>query len=155
MLVLTRPSPKPIPTLPLVSPTPSKQSQPPSPSVPDQAPVSCSDPDQISLRPLGQTGSGLTIPGQEREKEVVPVSKSDRFVPPHLRPGFVGREERLEAQVSRGKEQGQKYFGSPGRYVENGRPKSGGYEKMRRGGESDLGFIGRLKSSGNRPTSSG
>ncbi|XP_021290906.1 uncharacterized protein LOC110421605 [Herrania umbratica] len=169
MLVLTRPSPKPIANPPLVSPTPPKQSQPhqlqtrsaPAPAPdpdPDQTLPSDPAPDQISLRPLGRTGSGISIPVQEREKEVVPVSvspKPDRFVPPHLRPGFVGREERPGPQVFRGREQSQKHFGSPGRYGEDGRPKSGGYEKMRGGGESDLGWTDRPRSSGNRPSSSG
>ena len=58
--------------------------------------------------------------------------KSDKFVPPHLRPGFVGREERPGPEVFRGKEVGQRqqqqFFGSPDRFVEEGRPKSGGYE---------------------------
>ncbi|XVE49989.1 hypothetical protein DITRI_Ditri01bG0126200 [Diplodiscus trichospermus] len=163
MLVLTRPSPKPITTSPLVSPTlPKKPQSTPTPS-PDQAqstnlasdqisfrPLGASD--HISLRPLGQTGSGI-IPAQENQK-VVTVSrspKSDRFVPPHLRPGFVGREERPEPDVSRRRELGHKHFASPGRYGEDGRPKSGGYEKMRRGGESDL--SGRPRSSGSRPSS--
>ena len=78
---------------------------------------------------------------------VSPSPKTDRFVPPHLRPGFVGREERPGPEVFQGREQGQKHFGSPGRYGEDGRPKSGGYEKIRRGGESDL---DRPRSSGNR-----
>ncbi|XVF02071.1 hypothetical protein REPUB_Repub04eG0144600 [Reevesia pubescens] len=161
MLVLTRPSPKSISSPPFLSPTPPKQTQPRSAPAPDQAPLSDPAPDQISLRPLGRTGSGILIPGREREKEekeVVLVSpKLDRFVPPHLRPGFVGREERPGEEVFRGREQpqGQKHFGSPGQYGEDGRPKSVGYEKMRRGGESDLGLIGRPSSSGNRPNSSG
>ncbi|PPR83883.1 hypothetical protein GOBAR_AA36831 [Gossypium barbadense] len=153
MLVLTRPSPKPISTPPVVSPTPPKHPlpQPRSVLVPDQPPSS----DQISLRP----GSGTSIPGLEKkEKEGVPVCgplKPDRFVPPHLRPGFVGREEKPEPKVLRGREQGLKHFGSSGHYGEDRRPKSGGYEKIRKGAESDLGLIPHPRSSGNRPSSSG
>lgn len=86
-------------------------------------------------------------------------------MPPHLRPGFVGREEKLGPEVQKqtgfrprefGNRQGQ--YGSPGRYGEDGRPKSGGgYERMRRdgGGESDLVEVSRPSSGGNRPNSSG
>ncbi|KAK8655305.1 hypothetical protein V6N13_107888 [Hibiscus sabdariffa] len=152
MLVLTRPSPKPVSTPPVVSPTLPKQSQPRSSFVPDQQHPSS---DQISLRP----GSGVSVIGPEKkEKEGVPVSgsvKSDRFVPPHLRPGFSGREEKPEPQVLRGREQGVKHFGSSGHYGEDGRPKSGGNERIKRGGESDVGLIPRPRSSGNRPSSRG
>ncbi|TXG70666.1 hypothetical protein EZV62_005601 [Acer yangbiense] len=118
-------------------------------------------PDQISLRPLGHTGISpehfSPIPGQERDKEVVAIvgsPKTGKFVPPHLRPGFAGREEKPVPEVSWSRESGQKYFGSPSRYGEDGRPKSGGYERMGRGGESDLGLMNRPRSSGNRPSSS-
>ncbi|KAK8481074.1 hypothetical protein V6N13_102484 [Hibiscus sabdariffa] len=105
MLVLTRPSPKPLSTPPVLSPTLPKQPQPPPASVPDVPPSS----DQISLRP----GSGISITGPEKKKEGVSVSgvKSDRFVPPHLRPGFAGKEEKPEPKVLRGREQGVKHFG--------------------------------------------
>ncbi|KAK8616047.1 hypothetical protein V6N13_017613 [Hibiscus sabdariffa] len=105
MLVLTRPSPKPLSTPPVLSPTLPKQPQPRSVSVPDQPPSS----DQISLRP----GSGISITGPEKKKkEGVFVSgvKSDRFVPPHLRPGFAGKEEKPEPKVLRGRETGVKHF---------------------------------------------
>ncbi|GMI74847.1 hypothetical protein like AT3G54680 [Hibiscus trionum] len=152
MLVLTRPSPNPVSTPPpVLSPTLPKQPQPRSASVPDQPPSS----DRISLRP----GSGISSIGSEKkEKEGVSVSgsvKSGRFVPPHLRPGFAGKEEKPEPNVLRGREQGVKHFGSSGYYGEDRRPKSGGYEKIKRGVGSDLGLIPRPRSSGNRPGSSG
>lgn len=157
MLVLTRPSPKPISSPPLVSQTPPKQPQPTSALAPDQASLFNPASDQISLRPLGRTDSGTSISGEEQEKEKGAVlvsgsSKPNRFVPPHLRPGFVGKEESLGPEVFRAREQGQKHFGSAGRSGEDGRPKSGGYENMRRG---DASLIGRPRSSGNRPSSSG
>lgn len=157
MLVLTRPTPKPISV-----PQPQLQPQP-KPQAPPLDPVQSEQPgsDAISLRPLGRTGGGGGSPvlSQEREKETpVPVvaPKPDKFVPPHLRPGFVGREERPRPEVSRAREMGQRHFGSPGRYGEEGRPKSGGgHEMMRRGGDqSDLGLMNRPGSSGNRPSSS-
>ncbi|KVH96568.1 hypothetical protein Ccrd_001352 [Cynara cardunculus var. scolymus] len=86
MLVLSRPSPKPI-----VSPR--QPSPPPATQPPDQPPV---ESDSISLRPLGRTGlapslSHLTFPLiQSKDSSVLP--KTNRFVPPHLRPGFHGRE---------------------------------------------------------------
>ncbi|XP_022726617.1 uncharacterized protein LOC111282680 [Durio zibethinus] len=154
MLVLTRTSPKPISNHPIDSSTPPKQPQARSALAPDQTPLSNLVDDQISLRPLGRTGSVLSVPDQE--KEVISVSgssKPDRFVPPHLRPGFVGKEEKLQPEVFLKKE--HKHFGSGGRYSEDGRPKSSGYEKIRKGGESDLNLISRARSSGNRPSSSG
>ncbi|GFZ04013.1 hypothetical protein Acr_16g0006370 [Actinidia rufa] len=123
MLVLTRPSPKPL-------------SQPPQAPIPDPT---RSDPDPISLRPLGRTGSGpslvpspLTLPKPDKEFLPPPSPKTNRFVPPHLRPGFAGREEKPETvQGVRSRN-----FGS---YGEDGRPKSGGgYERMRIVGNSDL-----------------
>ncbi|KAE8673005.1 Detected protein of unknown function [Hibiscus syriacus] len=151
MLVLTRPSPKPVSTPPVVSPTLPKHPEPRSSLVLDQHPSS----DQISLRP----GSGISITGPEKkEKEGVFVSgsaKSGRFVPPHLRPGFAGREEKPEPKVFLGREQGVKHFGSLGHYGEDMQPESGGYEKIKIGGESDLGLIPRPRSSGSRPSSSG
>ncbi|KAL5860991.1 hypothetical protein ACOSQ4_002287 [Xanthoceras sorbifolium] len=119
MLVLTRPTPKSLPTdLPL-SPSPQSQTQQPQTQIPDRTksePVA----DQISLRPLGRTGTAPEhfppVPGQERDKEVgsiVGSPKTGKFVPPHLRPGFAGRQEKPAPEVSRIKESGQKYFGSP------------------------------------------
>ncbi|KEH39202.1 hypothetical protein MtrunA17_Chr2g0325031 [Medicago truncatula] len=131
ILVLTRPTPKPI-----SHPTPPAQSQQSKPN-PIQAPVSSDrprsqpGPDSISLRPLGRTGSLssglLPNPVLNGEKEKSLPVKSGKFVPPHLRPGFVPREECLR---------------------ENLRPKSGGNERMRKVSGSDTGF-------GNRPNSSG
>lgn len=47
----------------------------------------------------------------------------------------------------------QGHQGSPSRYTEDGRPKSGGYERMRRGGgESDPAWMSRPSTSGNRPS---
>ncbi|TXG64088.1 hypothetical protein EZV62_011082 [Acer yangbiense] len=78
-------------------------------------------PDQISLRPLGHTGTGpehfSPIPGQERDKEVVAIvgsPKTGKFVPPHLRLGFAGREKKPVPEVLRSRESSQKYFGSLG-----------------------------------------
>lgn len=77
--------------------------------------------------------------------------KTNRFVPPHLRPGFVGKEEKPEPGVRR-----QGHFVSPSPYGEEARPKSGGgYERMRRGFESDPVVVNRPGSSGSRPSSSG
>lgn len=161
MLVLTRPTPKSISIPPPLSPQPQSQSprQPQQNQVPEQR-----GSDAISLRPLGTTGAGSPILSsalsQEKEKEhsiLVVSSKTDKFVPPHLRPGFVGREERPGPEVIRTREAGQKHVVSPGRYGHDDRPKSGGgYERVRRGGgESDLGIASRPRSSGNRSSSSG
>ncbi|KAL1212547.1 hypothetical protein V5N11_036120 [Cardamine amara subsp. amara] len=101
MLVLTKSSPKPLrSTAAATTTTPPLSS---APRIPDQA-VSDPDPNQISLRPLGHTGPGssLSFPArtQEIEKEVAspaPMSvspKPDLFVPPHLRPGFVRKDEK-------------------------------------------------------------
>ncbi|KAL5573621.1 hypothetical protein UlMin_023218 [Ulmus minor] len=150
MLVLTRPTPKPI-SIP--QPVSSPQSQPQQASNPGRPePTS----DEISLRPLGRTGTGSPIlspvTSHERGNENQVQSKPGKFVPPHLRPGFVSREEKTNPDVIRARETGQRHFGSPGRFGEEGRPKSGGgYERMRKGGESDLGMMNRPGSSGNRP----
>lgn len=172
MLVLTRPAPKPVSSIsnPSLSSSPQIPSTQQSQSQLHISDQSRSEPesDQISLRPLGRTGaadcaaSSVLLP--EREKEVVVSPKPNKFVPPHLRPGFVGKEERPGPEFFRGKEanhrplppqQQQGYFMSPDGYEEDGRPKSGGYDRMRRGGESDLGLMNRPRSSGSRPSSSG
>ncbi|XP_010553416.1 PREDICTED: uncharacterized protein LOC104823514 [Tarenaya hassleriana] len=183
MLVLSRPSQKPLTTKPLISPTSAAgtaATTPPISPIPsltprtlDQAP-SDRDPDQISLRPLGRTGSGpASVPSisspvsnPEVGSPVNPVesSRPDRFVPPHLRPGFVGREATPGPDAFRIKDPGRRsphqqhhhhqpqqqqrqgYFGSPGRYGQNGRPKSGGYERIR----TDPDNLGRPRSSGSR-----
>ncbi|KAK4787747.1 hypothetical protein SAY86_011580 [Trapa natans] len=168
MLVLTRPTPKPIAVPPL---------SPSAVPVSDQAqnlPVS----DPISLRPLGRTGPSSPLPSPapvlESDREVLPPitsPKPDRFVPPHLRPGFAGKEERPEVpkqvgsraretvqrqQQQQQQQQQQRPYGSPsyGQYIEDQlrRPKSGGYDRMRRGGESEM---IRGSSFGSRPSSSG
>jgi hypothetical protein len=167
MLVLTRPTPKPVSTIQTTPLTPSPKTPPGHPAQ-VQIPVQTGaepEQDRISLRPLGRTGVGSIVSspvrGLEKQKEVgasLGSPKPDKFVPPHLRPGFAGREERPGPEAFRGKEVGQRqqqqFFGSPGRFGEDGRPKSGGYETMRRGDESNLGFV-RPRSSGNRPSSSG
>ena len=143
MLVLSRPTPKAQPQLP----PPQNQQTPPQKQQPPPPPVQAR-PEQDSLAPLplGRAEAGSPSPSSP--------SKPDRFVPPHLRPGFVGREEKpgLEFQI-RPNRQGN--FGSPNRYGEEQRPKSGGHERMRRGGESDQGELSRPRSSGTRPSSSG
>ncbi|XP_023531071.1 uncharacterized protein LOC111793433 [Cucurbita pepo subsp. pepo] len=170
MLVLTRPTPKPI-TLPPVLP-PQPQSRPSSADhreLPDRPrSQSGSGSDSISLRPLGRTGTGAIapspIPSLEKEKEIPPppavaLHKPEKFVPPHLRAGFVGKEERPVNVGIRPREVNQRQYGnygSPNRYAEDGRPKSGGgYERMRGAGEARLGtVVNRPRSSGNRPSSS-
>ncbi|KAF3444054.1 hypothetical protein FNV43_RR13744 [Rhamnella rubrinervis] len=163
MLVLTRPSPKPISIPSPVSSQPQPPRQTQQNQVTDRGGRSDPGSDAISLRPLGRTGAGSSVLSpvlsQEKDKDFpVPVvsPKPDKFVPPHLRPGFVGREERPGPEVTRTREVGQKHVGSPVMYGEDGRPKSGGgYERMTRGGELDLGTATRPNSSGNRPNSSG
>lgn len=167
MLVLTRPTPKPIPPQPSPTPTPTPQLQQTThPVTPDQTRI---ESDSISLRPLGRTGSGLSIspspvtsPLLNKERELSVSPKPDKFVPPHLRPGSLCKEEKPGPEFHKqplsalsrefaGYRQGQ--FG----FAEEGRPKSGGggYERVRRGGGSDLVEMNRPGSSGSRPTSSG
>nr|TKR58184.1 proteophosphoglycan-related family protein [Populus alba] len=113
MLVLTRPTPKPISTIQTTPLTPSPKTPPIHPAQ-VQIPVQTGaepEQDSISLRPLGRTGVGSIVSspvrGQEKQKEVgasLGSPKPDKFVPPHLRSGFVGREERPGPEVFRGKE---------------------------------------------------
>lgn len=160
MLVLTRPAPKPLPVSPPLSSSP--QSHQTQIHIPDRT-RSEPAPDQISLRPLGRTGTGpehfSPVPGQDKDKEVGSIvigsPKTGKFVPPHLRPGFTGKEEKPTPDVSRSRDSGQKYFGSPGLCEEDGRPKTGGCDRTRRVGESDPGLMNRPRSSGYRPSSSG
>ncbi|XP_044466887.1 uncharacterized protein LOC123196821 isoform X2 [Mangifera indica] len=156
MLFLTKPTAKPVTSI-LPSPPSSQQQPQTTPSqIPDPPPAdSVSDP--ISLRPLGRTGTGsesfvpVVVPEREKEVSSVVVSpKLNKFVPPHLRPGFAGKEERPTPEIVRTRESGQRHFGSLSRYKDDERPKSGGYERTRRGGESDLGLLNRPRSSGNR-----
>lgn len=146
ILVLTRPTPKPI-----TPSTPQPQQQQPPPPTPIQHNHPRSEPgsDAISLRPLGRTGTGSPLSSvvpvvSSPDKDLPLLSpqppKTNKFVPPHLRPGFVPREEAPP----------------PGPELRpNGRPKSGGGQfRMRRGGPggvSDSGLLGR----GSRPSSSG
>ncbi|XP_028786715.1 proline-rich receptor-like protein kinase PERK9 [Neltuma alba] len=159
MLVLTRPPPKPLPSQ--LQHPPQQQSER-TQQVPDQPPSNPGS-DAISLRPLGRTGTGSSlsppVSNHDKDKELPPAMpmispKSDKFVPPHLRPGFIPRENNPGPELSRPQRQ-QGHAGYPGRYAENGRPKSGGYERMRRGGLSDSGMMNRPRSSGSRPSSSG
>ncbi|KAF7805985.1 proline-rich receptor-like protein kinase PERK9 [Senna tora] len=160
MLVLSRPTPKPV--TPPAPPSPQPQQPKQTQQVPDQPHSEPgSDSNAISLRPLGRTGTGSSLSSSpvlncEKDKELPPPlisPKPDKFVPPHLRPGFVRREEKSAPDVVRSRQQG--HVGSAGRYMEDGRPKSGGYERMRRGGASDVGVLSRPTSSGSRPSSSG
>ncbi|KAF2608768.1 hypothetical protein F2Q68_00044887 [Brassica cretica] len=81
------------------------------------------------------------------------MTKPDRFVPPHLRPGFVRKVEKpgLASSSILGlphQEQQQPWQGYS-EYGHTGRPKSGGYIR------SDPEYLGRPRSSGNRPGTSG
>ncbi|KAF5197344.1 proteophosphoglycan-like protein [Thalictrum thalictroides] len=169
MLVLTRPTPKPLPQLQPQPQSQTKQTLQSSDSIGHHN-QSRSEPesDPISLRPLGKTGSSsltppppppssspalITLP-QSQESSVISL-KPQPFVPPHLRPGFVGKEEKVFGQRNQGL-RSRDIVQNDGFNAENGRPKSGGgYERMRRGAESDLEVMNRPSSSGNRPNSSG
>ncbi|PIN10677.1 hypothetical protein CDL12_16728 [Handroanthus impetiginosus] len=166
MLVLTRPAPKPI-SIPQKPDNNDKGSSISSTSPPPDQAQTGSEPDSISLRPQGRTGSGPVPNSSPLPSPVSPLPspvKSVRFVPPHLRPGFVGREEKpgpesvkggpgglkVKSEV-RGHRPGQGHYGLE---TINGRPKSGGgYEPTRRGRE--LTDLNRPGSSGTRPSSSG
>lgn len=139
ILVLTRPTPKPVshPT-PKSSPAPPQHN--PIQQVPDR-PRSEPGSDPISLRPLARTEAGSSLStspvlnhDKDKDLPISPPSKPGKFVPPHLRPGFVPRVELPGPE--------------PGRFRENGRPKSGGQERMRRGVGLDMGRVNRPNSSG-------
>lgn len=158
MLVLSRPTPKPI-SIPI------QKQQPKLKSSTDQIRAeSESDSDSISLRPQGRTTVSASAPAttlssgnQPSSPLQSPLQKSNRFVPPHLRPGFVGREEK-PVPVQGVRARPDHHQGSTIQYGENGRPKSGGgYERMRRGfSEADsVNFVNQPSSSGARPSSSG
>ncbi|KAG9447767.1 hypothetical protein H6P81_013895 [Aristolochia fimbriata] len=151
MLVLTRPSKPQTPPPPLLI----------RPETPPQKPA---DPpqDSISLRPLGRTDSFSTTAasphpvkeerdhfklGEKDQGDPQPVTlpKPEPFVPPHLRPGFAGRQEKFgqdrekqgfrprDRNFSFGQGQGQEQGQGQAREGDEGRPKSGGhYEGMTR-----------------------
>ncbi|XP_047334148.1 proline-rich receptor-like protein kinase PERK8 [Impatiens glandulifera] len=157
MLVLTRPSPKPI-----VPQSPPSHTPPPPPPLLQssfQDPIR-SESDSISLRPLGSTGSGPSLlvsttpllASQKSDKDLnpplspSPSPKTNRFVPPHLRPGFAGREEKPGPDFQQKQPSGRtREIGSQrlGHYGEDGRLNSGLMEMKRPG------------SGGTRPSSSG
>nr|TKR84671.1 hypothetical protein D5086_0000255470 [Populus alba] len=90
MLVLTRPTPKPISTIQTTPLTPLRKPTNPS-----------------SSSSKSRFKQGLNRNKTEKQKEVgasLGSPKPDKFVPPHLRSGFVGREERPGPEVFRGKE---------------------------------------------------
>ncbi|XP_059284544.1 uncharacterized protein LOC132037913 [Lycium ferocissimum] len=163
MLVLSRPTPKPI-SVPQPEPGPIHQQQPNKLQSPlrDQKTRAEPESDSISLRPQGRTGSGSGQAIVSSSPLQSPLQKSSRFVPPHLRPGFVGREEKpVPGQGVRGRPEVVGPGPGPGIHQhhhnqgnrENGRPKSGGgYERMNR---DSVNFMNRPRSSGARPSSSG
>lgn len=153
MLVLTRPTPKPIsqPQAQAQTQTPPSQHRPNTPP-PDPTRLDSNlSSDSISLRPLGSTGGSGGLP-----RDLCFVSpKPDKFVPPHLRPGYICKEEKPVEFVKKEFTGGfNRKFGEEG-----SRPKSGGgggYDRMRRG-TTGPDFVFRPGSSGgyNRPNSSG
>lgn len=168
MLVLSRPAPKP-------SSTPQKPENKDkgsisSSSIPDQAQAT-SESGSISLRPQGRTGTGPLLSSPPLPSPVSPLPspvKSGRFVPPHRRPGFVGREEKpgpelvkggqgsfKGKQEVRGPRPGQAQgLGDYGSDTIERRPKSGGgYEPIRR--RREQADLNRPGSGGTRPSSSG
>ncbi|XP_051135140.1 uncharacterized protein LOC127254213 [Andrographis paniculata] len=160
MLVLTRPTPKPI-SVPQ-KPQDKSPSVVPAASAPDQSKGGVPEPVSISLRPQGRTGSGPALASSPLPSPVSPLPpppvKSDRFVPPHLRPGFVGKEEKPGSDLGKGGAgsfKGKPEVRPPHRSgphhgldpIER-RPKSGG-------GYEHLTDLNRPGSSGTRPSSSG
>ncbi|XP_075503189.1 uncharacterized protein LOC142540724 [Primulina tabacum] len=127
------------------------------------------EPDGIPPLPQGRTGSDTLPP----TPSLVSPVKSDKFIPPHLRPGFVRKEESIGSEFVKGSGSASfkvksEYGGrSPGpiqgvggtgsrsnRYAEEVRPKSGGgYAQVRRGGEPT--YLNRSGPTENRPSSSG
>ncbi|KAI9070719.1 hypothetical protein K1719_047317 [Acacia pycnantha] len=104
MLVLTRPTPKPLQSQPQ---HPPQQQLKLTQQVPDQPP-SNSDSDAISSS-IGSYGNWFVSRpcfNYDKDKELphappVVSPKSDKFVPPHLRPGFVPRENKPGPELSR------------------------------------------------------
>ncbi|CAI9757269.1 unnamed protein product [Fraxinus pennsylvanica] len=151
MLVLSRPTPKPI-SIPVKQSIEQQENKEKGAVVfsvtpPDQS-RSDLEPDLISLRPQGRTGSAPAISSSPLPSPVSPLIspvKTNRFVPPHLRPGFVGKQEKPGPEVVKGGQtggsKGRQDFGghrpspvqdpghygsSANRFGEDGRPKSGG-----------------------------
>lgn len=172
MLVLTRPAPKPI-SIPQkseikdqissssASPTPTPT---PIPTPPPSDPIKDGSlPDSISLRPQGRTGSAPVLSSSPLPSPVSPLPT--KFVPPHLRPGFVGKEERPGPELVKGGFKAKPDFRGhrpsqlqdPGNYGSGaieGRPKSGGgYDPIRR--DRELSDLNRPGSSGARLNFSG
>ncbi|KAI8008207.1 hypothetical protein LOK49_LG07G02088 [Camellia lanceoleosa] len=146
-------TPTPIP-IPIPTPPPCNSGSTPIPPRLPLSPPSGSDPDPLTLPKPNKDFS----PSSSLSPS--PSPKPNRFVPPHLRPGFVGREEKPGPELQ--KQQGVRsrefggHFGSPNKHGEEGRPKSGGgYERMRRVGDSGPVEMNRPRSSGTRPSSSG
>lgn len=95
-------------------------------------------------------------------KDLSVSPKTNKFVPPHLRPGFHGREEKPQPEIQK-----QSGFGPPIirqiplksqiYHGEEGRPKSGGgYERVNGGFEVNPFAMNRPRSIGStRPYSSG
>ncbi|XXG66785.1 hypothetical protein AAC387_Pa06g0287 [Persea americana] len=139
MLILTRPS--------------KPQTPPPTRTPPEKPPaLTPAEPDSISLRPLTRTAAAAAAAKNVKESPPpLTPPKPEPFVPPHLRPGFAGREERPQPEVQREK-QGFRPRGGD----DEGRPRSGGgYEGMRRGGLGLDMERNRPGSGGNRPSPSG
>ncbi|BAU01933.1 hypothetical protein VIGAN_11130200 [Vigna angularis var. angularis] len=95
ILVLTRTTPKPV-----TPPTPQPQHHHQSPPNPIHQTQDQSElpPDTILLHPLGRTSTASSLsslPVINHDNKDMPSSppKSDKFVSPHLWPGFVPREE--------------------------------------------------------------
>ncbi|CAN0896766.1 hypothetical protein LINGRAHAP2_LOCUS18696 [Linum grandiflorum] len=145
MLVLTRTTAKPVTSTspPLVSP-PKPAQDPPRVNF---------DSDPISLRPLGKTGGG----GSLANPPIVVGStspKPEKFVPPHLRPGFVARQENSKEPGQSPRQYPNQNLGSSP-LGNDGRPISGGGARRVGGGDPDSGLLNRPRSGGSRPSSSG
>ncbi|KZV27250.1 hypothetical protein F511_04703 [Dorcoceras hygrometricum] len=169
MLVLSRPPP----TKPVSSNqnTEIKEKGSSLPATPPSADRPRASPEPERITPITQDQTGVvTLPPSP---PLVSPVKSDKFIPPHLRPGFVRKEENFGSEFVVGsgsasfKAKSDYGGSSPGpahgaggsgsrsnRYGEEVRPKSGGgYAHVRRGGEPT--YLNRSGPSENRPSSSG